>query len=157
MIWSNFELQLQEGTKFFSYFWRHLVFDFSYFCLPKDLRIKNINHFIIGQLNIHSLRNKSEKLSVMISGNIDILIIFETKLGETFPAAQFLLQGFCLPYRFDHNRNGVGIMRYIKEDIPSRLMERKVWNNFEYFFVEINLRRKKWRLCFSCNPHMNSM
>ena len=34
----------------------------------------------------------------MISGNIDILMISETKLGETFPAAQFLLQGFCMPY-----------------------------------------------------------
>ena len=60
----------------------------------KDLRINNINRLIIGQLNINSLRNKFEQLSTMISGNIDILMISETKLDETFPAAQFLLQGF---------------------------------------------------------------
>ena len=39
----------------------------------------------------------------MISGNIDMLVISETKLDETFPAAQFSLQGFCIHYRFDRN------------------------------------------------------
>ena len=66
----------------------------------KDLRINNINRLIIGQLNINSLRNKFEQLSTMISGNIDMLMISETKLEETFPEAQSLLQGFCMPYRF---------------------------------------------------------
>ena len=55
----------------------------------------------------------------MISGNIDILMISETKLDKTFPVAQFLLQGFCMPCRFDDNPNGGGIMLYIREDIPS--------------------------------------
>ena len=29
--------------------------------------------------------------------------------------------------------------------------------NFEGFFVEINLRRKKWLLCCSYNPHKNKI
>ena len=92
----------------------------------------------------------------------------ETKLDETkldiwnkapwnFPAAQSSLQGFCDPYRFDRNRNGGGIMFYIREDIPSRLIEKKLQNNIEYFFVEINLRKKKWLLCCSYNLHKNSI
>ena len=93
----------------------------------------------------------------MISGNIDILMISETKFDDTFPAAQFLLQGFCMPYRFDRNRAGGGIILHIREDIHSRLIERKVRNNVEYFFVEINLRKKKWLLCCSYNPHKNSI
>ena len=84
-------------------------------------------------------------------------MISETKLDETFPAAQFSLQGFCDPYQFDRNRNGGGIMLYIREDIPSRLIEKKLRNNSEYFFVEINLRKKKWLLCCSYNPHKNSV
>ena len=84
-------------------------------------------------------------------------MISETKLDETFAAAQFSLQGFCDPYRFDRNRNGGGIMLYIREDIPSRLIEKKLRNNSEYFFVEINLRKKKWLLCCSYNPHRNSI
>ena len=123
----------------------------------KDIRINNINRLIIGQLNINSLRNKFEQLSTIINGNIDIFMISETKLDETFPAAQFYLQGFCDPYRFDRNRNGGGIMLYIREDIPSRLIEKKLRNNSEYFFVEINLRKKKWLLCCSYNPHKNSI
>ena len=47
-----------------------------------------------------------------------------------------------MPYRFDRHRNGGDIMLYIREDIPSRLIERKVRNNVEYFFVEVNLRMK---------------
>ena len=39
----------------------------------KDIRINDINRLIIGQLIINSLRNKSEQLSTMINGNIDIL------------------------------------------------------------------------------------
>ena len=93
----------------------------------------------------------------MTNGNIDIFIIYETKLDETFPAAQFSLQGFCDPYRFDRNHNGGGIMLYVREDIPSRLIEKKLRNNNEYFFVEINLRKKKWLLCCSYNPHKNSI
>ena len=88
----------------------------------KDIRINNIKRLIIGQLNFHSLRNKLEQLSSMINGNIDIFMITETKLDETFPAAQFSLQGFFDPYQFDRNHNGGSIMLYIREDIPSRLI-----------------------------------
>ena len=84
-------------------------------------------------------------------------MISETKLGETFAAAQLSLQGFCDPYRFDLNRNGGGIMLYIREVIPSRLIEKKLRNNSEYFLVEINLRKKMWLLCCSYNPHKNSI
>ena len=83
------------------------------------------------------MRTKFEPLSTMISGNINILMISETKFDETFPAAQLLLQGFCMPFRFDRKRNGGGIMLHIREDILSRLIERKVRNYVEYFFFEI--------------------
>ena len=76
-------------------------------------------------------------------------MISETKLDETFPAVQFSLQGFCDPYGLDCNYNGGGIMLYIREDIPSQLIEKKFQNNSEYFFVEFNLRKKKWPLCCS--------
>ena len=85
-------------------------------------------------------------------------MISETKLDETFPAGQIVLHNFSSDtYQFDCNRNGGGIMLYIREDIPSRLIEKKLRNNSEYFFVEINLRKKKWLLCCSYNPHKNSI
>ena len=93
----------------------------------------------------------------MINGNIDIFMISETKLDETFPVVQFSLQGFCDPYVLDCNCNGGGIMLYIREDIPSQLIENKFRNNSKYFFVEINLRKKKWLLWCSYNPWKNSI
>ena len=60
--------------------------------------INNINRFISGQLNINSMRNKFEQRSTIVNSKIDILMISETKLDETFPATQFLLQGFCMPF-----------------------------------------------------------
>ena len=84
-------------------------------------------------------------------------MISESLLNETFPAAQFSLQGFCHPYRFDRNRNDNGIMLYIREDIPSRVIEKKLANNSEYIFFEINLKKKKWLLCCTYNPHKNSI
>ena len=67
-------------------------------------------------------------------------MISETKLDETSPTVKFSLQGYCKPYQFDCNRNGGVIVLYVREDIPSRHMERKFWNDIEYFFVEIKLR-----------------
>ena len=60
--------------------------------------INNINSLISGQPNINSMRNKFEQRSTIVNSKIDILMISETKLDETFPATQFLLQGFCMPF-----------------------------------------------------------
>ena len=91
----------------------------------------------------------------MINGNIDVFIISESKADETFPAAQFSLEGFCDPYRLDSNHNDSGIMLYIR-GIPW-LIQKKFRNNSDYFFLEINLRKKEWPRFRSCNPHKNSI
>ena len=96
-------------------------------------------------MNINSLANKFEQLKLMIQGKVDILVITETKLDNTFLTSQFMIQGFSEPYRIDRNRYGGGVMIYIREDIPSRLLKK---HNFpvdiEGMFIEINLRKTKW-------------
>ena len=77
-------------------------------------------------------------------------MISETKLDSSFPKAQFHLHGFCEPYRLDRNGNGGEILAFIREGIPSKLMESQM--RIEGFFVELNLKRKKWLLCCSYNP-----
>ena len=49
----------------------------------KKTRVANINRLIIGHLNINSLRNKIEALK-SVNGNIDILVITETKIDQIF-------------------------------------------------------------------------
>ena len=41
---------------------------------------------------------------------IDILVLTETKLDDTFPTTQFLVNGFSEPYRLNRNRNGEGLI-----------------------------------------------
>ena len=70
-------------------------------------------------------------------------MISETKLDESFPICQFIIEGFGVPSRVERNGNGEGIMLFVREDIPSKLLS--VENSpIEAFFVEINLRKKKW-------------
>ena len=46
----------------------------------KDLRVRNYNKVIIGNLNINSIPNKFDQLKTIMQGNIDILVVTETKL-----------------------------------------------------------------------------
>ena len=70
----------------------------------------------------------------------------------------FLISGFCKRYRLNCGSNGGGLIIYIREDIPSRLLtEYKSPENVECLFVETNIRRKKWLLCYSYNPHKNNV
>ena len=57
---------------------------------------------IIGHLNINSIRNKFEMLSMSVVQYFDILMLSEAKLDSTFPSIQFLINdGFSVPYRYD--------------------------------------------------------
>ena len=51
----------------------------------------------MAHLNINSIRNKIEGLKFLVAKNVDILVISETKLDETFPTSQFLIDGFKKP------------------------------------------------------------
>ena len=60
------------------------------------LRKCNINEIIVAHLKINSLRNKFDSLIDQITGNVDILMVSETKLDESFPIGQFITEGFSL-------------------------------------------------------------
>ena len=100
----------------------------------------------MAQLNISSIRNKFRFLEKDICANLDILLISETKLHDSFPTAQFLLNGFSKRY-VDWCLNGGRILLYIRDDVPSRLLFNS--NKAESIFAEINFRKKKWLIVHS--------
>ena len=65
----------------------------------KKLRLKHPKNVIVAYLNINSIGNKFTNFSQMINKNVDVLYIAETKLEETFPKQQFVLEGYKEPYR----------------------------------------------------------
>ena len=119
----------------------------------REFKLKNLNKPIIGSLNINSIRNKFEQLKYFIKDEIDILLINETKLDESFPTAQFSIEGFSKLHRLDRNENGGGILLYVKENIPSKILSKHYFScDMEGIFIEINLRKVKWVLFGTYHP-----
>ena len=118
----------------------------------KALRLRNVNKLIIADLNKNSLRNKFYFLISLIKGNIDVSMISEIKLDESFPTNRFMNKGFSVLFRLHRNDKDGGIILYIREDMPSRLVSTES-SEVEGFSLEINLQnKKKWLLWCSYNP-----
>ena len=120
----------------------------------KSIRQGNTNKLIFAHININSLRNKFELLVNQVNGNIDVLMMSKTKIDDSFPLENFLIDGFSKPYRLDRDSLGGSILLYVREDIPKNLLEVET-KLIEGFYVEINLRNDKWLINCSYNPHKN--
>ena len=88
----------------------------------KEVKAQSSDKPILGHLNISSIPNKFEVVNFIIDYNIDIVLISETKVDDSFPAAQFLIKGFSAPYRFVRNSKGGRLFFYVCEDIPSKVL-----------------------------------
>ena len=76
----------------------------------KALRSNNSDKFIFPHININSIRNRFEFLSTRVKDNIDVLMVSKTKIDNSFPVGNFVIDGFCTPYRLDRDSNGGDIM-----------------------------------------------
>ena len=111
----------------------------------KNIKIQNVNRLVIAQLNINSLKRKFDTLKEVIQENIDVLVITESKLDDSFPTAQFTIEGFSPPYRNDLNKHAGGVMIYVREDLACKELQ-IIKNSGEGIFLELNLRKVKWLL-----------
>ena len=115
------------------------------FTSPKEelnnLRLKNPNRLICAHLNINSVRNKFDLLSDIIKNNIDVLMISETKLDSSFSNGQFQIHRYSEPYRLDRNVNGDGILVFIREDTPTKIIDSQM--EIEGFLIELKKKKKK--------------
>ena len=115
------------------------------------------NKLILGHVNINSISNKFDALTYIIGNNIDIILISEIKTDDTFHTDELFIKGFSVLYRQDRNRTGVGLLLFAGEDVPSRILNPKSKTDIETLSVEINLRKRKWFLNCSYNPHKNQI
>ena len=128
--------------------------DTDFLTILGKLRLKNVNRIIFANININSIRNKFHLLTSDINNKIDILMISETKLDNSFPNGEFIIPGYTEPYRMDRNSHGGGILLYIRSNIPSKeIPNSRLSSPSEGFFVEINLRKKKWLISCSYIPN----
>ena len=55
-----------------------------------------------------------------VKGNIDIIVVVESKIDDTFTQQQFAIEVYHLPFRRDRNALGGRVMTFVREDIPER-------------------------------------
>ena len=119
----------------------------------------SVNSVSVGSIrdvrkrNSNSIRNKFDLVVDQIKGNVNIMVISETKLDESFPNDQFKIPGYALPFRLDCNQFGGGIMVFVREDILSRVLSLN--KSIEPLFIKLNFLKKKWLLCCTYNPNRN--
>ena len=61
---------------------------------------------IIGHLNVTFFVIKLDAIKIIIPGNVDIMVFSETKLDDSYPMAQLMIDGFAKPFRLDRNAYG---------------------------------------------------
>ena len=109
----------------------------------KTLRLKYIRNPIIAQMNISSIRNKFETLVSPVTSD-NILMISETKIDESFPLSQFMIDGFSILYRCDRKAYGGRIWVYFRNNITAKLLElENLPSDIEAIFTEMNIKSKK--------------
>ena len=109
----------------------------------KRKRPKNV---FLGHLNINSIKNKFESVWELIKDTFDIFLLSESKLDSSFPDDQFSIPGYRI-VRKDRDRNGGGLLLYINEDIPFKIIQNSsLPPTLEVLPIEINLGRFKFLL-----------
>ena len=108
----------------------------------------------MAQLNINSLRYKFDPLKCLVKDKIDLLVVTETKLDESFPSTQFSIDSSVnLSDLIGPPRGEAGIIIFIREYISHKVLEKiSSGTDDESIFMEITLRNSKWLLIACYNP-----
>ena len=102
-------------------------------------------------ININSIRNKLDVLLDQVKGNVDILMISETKFDESFLVCQSKIDGFNTPYRVGRDQIMCGVTLYVWEHLPAKRLS--IDRTKESCFVELNLKHTK--RIISCSYNLN--
>ena len=93
-------------------------------------------------------------LSLLIHGVKYILMICKTKIDDSFPMEQFIIQGYCTICRLNRNDRVGGVMLIVKENLLNSCLNKCCFPiEIEIFCIEINLQKKKWLFFCYYNPH----
>ena len=93
----------------------------------------------MAHLNINQIIGKFNALKEIIQGYLDVLAISESMLDQSNPTNMFDIEGYTQPFRRDRNKNGGGILVYVREGMPCRELNVKSGaENLEGIFIEIN-------------------
>ena len=92
------------------------------FTSTKSIKIKHPKNLFFGHLNVNSIRNKFVSIEELIKRTFDIFLISETKIDDSFPNAQFKIEGYKT-FRKDRDAFRGGLLFYVNEKLNCRSLE----------------------------------
>ena len=105
-------------------------------------RLNEFNGLKIGHLNVCTIiKNLEEIESILVSSKIDILTISESRLDGTVQDSEISINGYTI-LRKDRNRNGGGVLMYIRNSIIFNTVEQFI-NDLEILCIKICLHKQK--------------
>ena len=120
------------------------------------ISIENLgsDKLIFGNLNINSINSKFDQMKFLLQGKVDIVVLTEIKLNNSFPTNKFLIEGYSKSFRLDETEiDQGGLLVYIREDITCKeLRSHSFAEDIEGIFIEINLRKYKWLIFATYHP-----
>ena len=117
----------------------------------RDARLRYLKQPLFAYLNINSLRNKVIDLKEIVGYlSPDYLVLSETKLDDSFPSAQFNLPNYEIRARRDRDKNGGGLIEFVKKGLICKKLKIFEPRKSECICSEITVSKKKW-LCLYGN------
>ena len=85
----------------------------------RDIKLNYINRLLLSHLNINSIRNTFELLKHIIKGNMDIMVLTETKIDESFSKQEYYIEGYT-SFRDEIETRMEEEYSFMSEDIACR-------------------------------------
>ena len=123
----------------------------------KDLGKFKSDHpknMIIGHYNINSIRHKFHEMKyILLEQYVQFFGVAETKIDFTFPDGQFYIKNYKL-YRQDRNAHGGGVMVYINDNIPHRILKDFSGSigGIDFLTFELIIKSRKWYISYIYRP-----
>lgn len=98
----------------------------------------------IAQLNINSVRNKLHDInSLLLSHDIDILLLTESNLNSSFPSSLLEVTGYSSWRKDREKRKGGGLLIYAKNSLKVSVVEKSLMRASESLCIDVKLSRRK--------------
>ena len=104
---------------------------------------------MIGYLNVNGVPNKITDLQIIIQNiPLDCHVLRETKLDESFPNAQFKIDGYEIRARLDRDKYNGALIVFFRRGIICKRISYLELSFSECICSELTISKSKW-LCFS--------
>ena len=94
----------------------------SAFTSTKSIKAKYPKNLFFVYLNVNSIRNKCASIQELIKRPFDIFLISEIKIDDSFPNAQFEIEGYK-SFTKDRDTFGGGLLFYVNEKLNCRSLK----------------------------------